>query len=90
MKNLMREKESPIFYLPLKGSTGKVGLSRKMFSSPSVVKNTGKARGFAPFCPQLQFQAVGQERRRSRTVIHCLVHALLCLRFIIIITKGSK
>lgn len=90
MENLKREKQSPIFHLPLKGSSGKVGLSRKMFSCSSVVKGTRKARGFAPFCPQLQFQAVGQESRRSGTGIHCSLHVLKCLGFIIIIIKGSK
>lgn len=42
-----------VFYLPLKGATGKVGLARKKFAF-SVVKSTRKARGFAPLCPQLQ------------------------------------
>lgn len=89
MKNLMREIQTLIFYLPLKGSTGKVGLSRKMFSS-SVVKSTRKARGVAPLSPQFQFQAVGQEHRRSGTHIHCLRHVLKCLGFTVIIIKGSK
>lgn len=89
MKNLIREKQSLIFYLPLKGSAGKVGLSRKMISSSSVVKTTRKARRFAPFCPQLQFQAVGQEHRRSGTVIHSLLSVLKCLGLIIII-QDSK
>lgn len=78
----MRVKQPPIFYLPFKGSTGKVGLSGKMFPSSSAVKSTRKARGFAPFGPQLQFQAIGQVRRRSRTVIHCLLHVLKHGRFI--------
>lgn len=46
----MREIQTLIFYLPLKGSAGKVGLSRKMFST-SVVKSTRKARGVAPLSP---------------------------------------
>lgn len=53
-----------------------------MISSSSVVKTTRKARGFAPFCPQLQFQAVGQEHRRSGTVIHYLLSVLKCLGLI--------
>lgn len=40
------------FNLPLKGATGKVGLSREF--SFSVVKSARKAGGFAPLCPQLQ------------------------------------
>jgi hypothetical protein len=55
MNNLMREKVFNLFlYLPLKGSTGKVGLSRKILSSSFVVKSTRKARGFVPLGLQLQ------------------------------------
>lgn len=55
-----------------------------MTSSSSVVKTTGKTWGFAPVCPQLQFQAVGQEHRRGGTVIHYVLPVLKCLGFIII------
>lgn len=60
-----------------------------MTSSSCVVKTTRKARGFAPFCPQLQFQAVGQEHRRSGRVIHDLLSVLKCLELRIII-QDSK
>lgn len=90
MKKLMRVKPPPICHLPLKGSTGKVGLSRKMFPSSSAVKSARKARGFAPFGSQLQFQAVGQVGRCGRTVIHCLLHVLKHGRFIVMIIEGSK
>lgn len=60
-----------------------------MISSSSVVKTTRKARRFAPFRPQLQFQAVGQEHRRSGTVIHYLLSVLKCLGLMIII-QDSK